>query len=544
METAQPSKIYKSPPRKLARFFEQSRNRWKSKCREAKHTVKSLKNRVRFLEKSKTRTQSRVQELAAEVARLKARQQSLEKEVETLRLRSRGACALKQAAHPALPAPTALEDFALLPFHHHYSVGLVNLFISLVLSAAASLRCAGQVMQLVLFVFQLPWTAPSWSAGRLWLLRLGYYKLTRPKEQANDWVWIVDYTLQLGCEKCLVILGVRLSALPSPDRCLGHADVEPLTLCPLQHSNGEVVYQHLAKTAGKTGIRREIISDAGTDVHAGIQKFCQVHSQTCSIYDIKHKTAAVLKHELEPDAVWQEFTQLAAQTKHQVQQTPLAALAPPNQKAKARYMNLDLLVRWGQRLRTFLEQPLAESPFDPEQMQTKLGWILRFKEPLQEWNVLLQIVTTSESFVRHHGLYRGVERDLRKELPELGIETERTRRVRQQLLAFVAAEERKVVPEERLLGSSEVIESAFGKLKHLERDQAKNGFTGLVLGMAALVSTTTTEVIQKALATVPTKEVLTWCKKNLGQSIQAVRKELFSACPTAEQKRDQLAQLA
>jgi hypothetical protein len=51
METALPSKTYKTPPRKLARFFEKSRNRWKDKYREAKRTVKRLKNRVRFLEK-------------------------------------------------------------------------------------------------------------------------------------------------------------------------------------------------------------------------------------------------------------------------------------------------------------------------------------------------------------------------------------------------------------------------------------------------------------------------------------------------------------
>jgi len=36
-------------------------------------------------------------------------------------------------------------------------------------------------------------------------LRLGYYKLTRPKTKGNDWVWIVDHTIQLGCEKGFVI---------------------------------------------------------------------------------------------------------------------------------------------------------------------------------------------------------------------------------------------------------------------------------------------------------------------------------------------------
>jgi hypothetical protein len=39
---------------------------------------------------------------------------------------------------------------------------------------------------------------------------------------------------------------------------------------------------------------------------------------------------------------------------------------------------------------------------------------------------------------------------------------------------------------ERLLGSSEVIESVFGKQKYLEREYAKEGFTSLILGIGGI----------------------------------------------------------
>jgi len=78
-------------------------------------------------------------------------------------------------------------------------------FVSLVLCGATSVRGASRVMAISLALFQLPYATPSWFTGRLWLLRLGYYKLTRPKEQSQDWVWIVDHTVQLGQEQCLVI---------------------------------------------------------------------------------------------------------------------------------------------------------------------------------------------------------------------------------------------------------------------------------------------------------------------------------------------------
>lgn len=87
MESATKDKVYKSPVRKLARFFEKSRDQWKAKCREAKAQVKLLEKRVRFLEGSRDRWKSQVKELEAEVAELKAREQALEKELEGLQKR-------------------------------------------------------------------------------------------------------------------------------------------------------------------------------------------------------------------------------------------------------------------------------------------------------------------------------------------------------------------------------------------------------------------------------------------------------------------------
>ena len=222
------------------------------------------------------------------------------------------------------------------------------------------------------------------ARSRGWVSRVGYYQLMRPKTQADDWVWIVDHTVQIGQDKCLLILGVRLSALPNDECNLSHAAMEPLALIPVRQSNGQIVCEQLEATVQKTGIPREILSDHGTDLNAGIERFCQqghpapqtgrtafegVHPQTVSVYDIKHKTATVLKHALAPgkwpaagpcrgleqDPDWLAYTQRANQAGRQwplerppLQQTPLAALMPPSQKSKARYLNVHELVTWGQ----------------------------------------------------------------------------------------------------------------------------------------------------------------------------------------------------
>lgn len=532
-------KDYKSPPRKLLGFFEQSRDQWKAKHREAKATVKRLKNRVRFLEKSKAHWKSKAQELERELAQLQAQERAREEELEAQKKTPEMS---KDTSAGSVHALAHIENFDIVPARQQYTLGHILLYVSLVLTAATSLRCASRVIELVSSSWQLSLTVPLWQTGRLWLLRLGYYKLMRAKEQADDWVWIVDHTVQLGAEKCLVILGIRLSALPPAGSCLKHTDVEPLALFPVTKSNGEIVWQQLEETVAKTGVPREIIGDHGSDLKSGVEKFCQAHPETSYLYDIKHKTAAVLKHELQVDEDWVAFTQLATQTKKRVQQTSLAALAPPNQRSKARYMNVDLLIGWGNQMLTFLakQAQIPSAEFEQEQVAEKLAWVTDFREQLAEWGTLLQLITTTESFVRTQGLSHDCQHKLEKHLADLGLtHTERTKKVHAQLLAFVAQEASQAKSNERLLGSSEVVESVFGKLKRLEQDQAKSGFTALLLSVAAMLSATTGEVIQEALETVRTKQVLEWCKDTLGKSTQAKRREAFAPRQKAEQKRDQ-----
>ena len=280
----------------------------------------------------------------------------------------------------------------------------------------------------------------------------------------------------------------------------------------------------------KTGVPRAIVGNHGSDIKSGVERFCEEHDETCYIYDIKHKTAAILKRELKNDGPWQEFVQLAAKTKKRVQQTSIAHLAPPNQRSKARYMNVDSLIQWGSNALAFVDKhrPEANKTFDQKQVDEKLGWVTEFRIALEEWEELLRVVTTVECFVREEGIFNGCDRELEK-LEGLESHTERTKRVRDALLGFVKEQSLKAKPNERLIGSSEVIESVFGKLKRFEQDQAKSGFTGLLLSVGAIVSKTTSEVVQKAMEAVRTKDVIEWCKETLGQSVQSKRRQAFAS---------------
>lgn len=71
-------KPYKSPQRKLVRFFERSRDQWKGKCRETKAVLKQLKKKRRGLEATQQRWKSRAQARQGDLARLQAEKRVLE----------------------------------------------------------------------------------------------------------------------------------------------------------------------------------------------------------------------------------------------------------------------------------------------------------------------------------------------------------------------------------------------------------------------------------------------------------------------------------
>jgi hypothetical protein len=122
-------------------------------------------------------------------------------------------------------------------------------------------------------------------------------------------------------------------------------------------------------------------------------------------------------------------------------------------------------------------------------------------------------------------MYVGAGEDLKTALPAVSACS--AIELRTELIRFVTVESSKVRINERLPGTTEVLESSFGKLKALEDGQSKSGFTGLVLSLGALVSEWTHETIGEALEKCRVRDVWDWCREKLGRSVQSLRKEAY-----------------
>lgn len=433
-----------------------------------------------------------------------------------------------------------LEDEGPAVPRHGFGSRTIGLFIRLVLNGV-SLRGASRVLGLMAEALGLDWKIPHWTSGRLWLLRLGQHQLTMAKEQAGDWAWLIDHSVQIGRDKCLVILGVRLSRMPAPGQCLGHNDVQLIALEPMRSSTQQQVYEQLEKAAALTGAPRVIVDDHGADLTGGVQLFQEKHPGTTEIYDIKHKAACLLKHRLEPDADWKRFQTLVGQTRCSIQQTELAFLAPPGPRLKSRFMNLQPMLKWGLGVLQVLRCPPAvvAAAAGTQRLSEKLGWIEPFGPLLEQWGQWQEIVDIATDQVGRNGICPQTAEGLRQRFAALAPGENSSKQLAKELIEFVAGESAKAGADERFPGSTEVLESLFGRFKTLEKQHAKGGFTGLLLGMGALLCPTPGQTISQALQCSPTKSVWDWCRDKLGPTLLGQRRLAFQGAGAAQQKRDE-----
>jgi hypothetical protein len=310
-----------------------------------------------------------------------------------------------------------------------------------------------------------------------------------------------------------------------------------IALVPMATSSRADVAKCLEEAAVRTSVPRAIIDDHGVDLNGGVAIFQQNHPETVEIYDAKHKAACVLKSRLEKDPRWMAFQTRVGQTRCAIQQTELGALTPPAPKPKARYMNLENQLNWAAKVLALLEGLPESAPSwaPPQRLAEKLGWLREFRADLAEWRQWQAIVDRTVCFVGREGLDRATARTLSRELRPL-VGTAQGCRLAAELVKFVKGEARKAKPEERLPGSTEVLESCFGRFKTLERDQAKGGFTSLLLGFGSMFVDATIATVGDALRAVPTRAVIDWCREHLGRTLFSQRKEVFAIAGTAQQK--------
>lgn len=407
------------------------------------------------------------------------------------------------------------------PRGHTYSAILISQAVSLVLWANSSFR--GAVRSLQVLGGEAAEACPSLWSIRNWVLRLGLYELERPKQPGSDWALILDHTIQVGPHKALLILGVRLGDLKREPFALGHQDVAVLGLEICERSNGEIVLKALERVQEQIGEPRLLVSDAGSDIKKAAALFCERHGHTDWMADVSHRMARLLEAELSDDPKWESFLSRAAQCRNQCQQTALSPLMPPAQRGKARWMNYQPLVAWGLNV---IQHPIP-SWANAREFKRVFGWLDHYVEELGDCWMMMHLGQETCRIVKEEGIDAESLKKCRQMLKERA-EGTRLRRYADGIYEYLKEVESKLRPGERLLGSSDIVESIFGKYKFLMERSPQKAITRLILAIGAVTSKRTPELIREAMEAVKMGSVDKWFRKYVEESARSIRQKAFA----------------
>lgn len=495
---------------KLIKFLHISCQKWRQRALKRGYDNRRLKWRVRDLEASRRYWKGQAQKLSSQLVDMPQQNGT---EVAALSIGG--------------PMGQAIAC-------HCFPLWQVMASIQWYLYTSMGFRCIARAWQVLSKYW--PVKVPGFGVIRQWVLRLGYYKIERPLERAKDWVYIVDYTLQIGLEQCLVIAGARLSALrQAKSWALKACQVRILDISLCHWANGEHLCERLHKVVKQTGIPRQVVGDGAGSIRKGIRLLKQsLGRPLVYTYDMSHLVARIMKGLLSNHPQWKQLVNVLNLLQKSIVQTSFGFLAPTSLRKTARYMNLFATVDWTQKLLQYFDAgdfTLINADKSEEEQKRQFlkyfGPIIAmrpFLEALQQLMRLSRILLTD---FKTRGL-SGSRFQLwcqyqNKEL--LPLTQEFFRRWKQDMQSNIDA-----LPDgQTYLASSDIIESIFGHYKQAGEKAWLKGMSANVLMIAAFAGPLTAQLVGDTLSSTSFQEVEAWwMAQREGPSFLAKRRRAFA----------------
>ena len=314
-----------------------------------------------------------------------------------------------------------------------------------------------------------------------------------------------------------------MSEVPFGQRPLALADLHLIAMVPMEQSNQSLVAAELETATQRTGAPRLILGDQAGDLTKGIELFQESHEDTLAVGDIAHYGANVLENRWERDPRWGEMLKKLSAVNQQIRQTTDAYLASPTLRNKARFMNVGPLLRFACRVLALLKK---ENP--NKRAKLTYEWLLEYEEDLAGWREQYDMVHKTIDRVRLHGLNAGTLEELEKEWEPVSERTG-TKMTRGHMRGYVRSNVRKAKEGETLVGSSEVLESAFGKMKAKAGESGKGELAGMAMSLGAILGKHDEENVREGLDAVPQKKAEGMISRLLGPTLGWLRHQLFGA---------------
>jgi len=403
---------------------------------------------------------------------------------------------------------------------HSYDLVSIAEALRRKLQTSASFRSISKTFLISKILYEQSCRSPSHTTIINWVHKIGYYQLTSKKEKADDWVLILDHSIQLGKEKVFVILGIREKNIDFT-RPLQFHDLLPLREISKEYWSGEIIRDCLIDLKNEIGNIKYAVGDHASCIKKGLEM-----AQIPHVHDVKHKMAIILKRCYKNHDAFQSLIKEMADFRRNLQQTKFACIIPPRQRAKARYHNIDTVVQWGLKALQCVKKEQTEIA-----VKEKLQWILQYEDLLCELSALMKIVCEIEAHIKNFGISKTVTVKYSSILAKwpTQLPCENFNILKNEFNVYLEKTLDQLPSTPQILASSDIIESAFGKYKNYVSQNPMAGITNLVLAIAAFTSSLELDEIKKALESRTKADITTWTQKFIGKTILQRRKGVFGA---------------
>lgn len=333
----------------------------------------------------------------------------------------------------------------------------------------------------------------------------------------------------MGAQKCVVILGIKCTDI-CQDFCPSFDEAEVLVVKPLYNSPGEVINQLLEEAVSVTKESpKAIISDQGSENKRGVGIFVKKYPETAHVFDVSHKINICLKEELSQDTVWLAFKEAVVASLQHLKLSSISYLVPPRQRNKDRMHSAFYLIDWGIRLLQFFDSEKINELAAAD--RAKLDWIKQYQFSLPNYQYYKEVCEHALDLVHEKGYFLNGAEEFCKRIEYLTAAKEKDHRFinfKNKIKTILQKEGEQIPYGAHYLGSSEILESLFGKFKYIEDNQASSGLSSLVLSIPALVGKLDESIVQGALETISCFDIDAWIDENMGTTFLSKRRQALS----------------
>jgi hypothetical protein len=401
------------------------------------------------------------------------------------------------------------------PKRYWFSVNIIALAIKNKLKTSTSFRALSLSFGIYISSLKLSCNPPTHTTLLNWIHKIGYYELTMKKEIADDWVVILDESIQLGQDKVLVVYGIRASNIDY-SRPLKFQDLVPLRVISKNRWNGELIKDVILKLEEEIGPLKYAVGDYGCDIKKGLE-LCNIPH----VHDLTHKIALFLEKRFKNHLEYKELIDKMSNMRVKYSQTKIAHIIPPKQRKKSRYQNIKIISDWCVKSLKYLDVH-KDKDID---IYDNLKWLKNYSTLITELSELNTTINNIEKKLKHNGFDNKIKLECIKELDQLksdmGID------FKNYLVEYFKDVEKLVPKTDKILITSDIIESAFGKYKNYLSQNAMAGVTNLILCISAFTATLSNERIKKALESTTIYDIKKWTKEFVGKTLLQKRKEIL-----------------